>query len=1646
MSRKPAKARAASSKAVAGFGAASFGTFTTAASGINLSYLAEPPDFSAVPDANVVVSLKNLQKKDATTKAKALEELLAHVQACPHEQGGVEEPILEVWVQLYPRVSIDNSRRVRELSHTLQYELMRSARKRMEKNVPKLVGPWLAGTFDRDRAVSRAATEGLSSFLTTPDKIVQFWKRCQQQILDYAHDAAKETPETLSDRRSTNSDDAHAKYARVLAGSLALVLNLLQKLSFADIEKCADSYDQFLENPKVWESAVFDDPNVRRLASQLLSTSLEKRPDRVGAALPRLSKVFVAEGLKSSQIGSASDYVEALIKLTVKCPTIWTDDYRSKKTPISRLRLFLESGSKGAPPQYWANVTRLIEAIPSGILPDDADGALELVKSMRKGITSRDEPRTNAVEAWSAYLSLVRRFLQTVPSAEARLQLCEETIFPLTSHYLFPSPETSVWSTGSQLPILIKAYTSTTTLPSEDLLEATKLQWGRLKDDLKNHIRDSLPEASKDHVKSQRATAEEGERWFSFTGKVLDAHEKTVAGDRPIPDIMTRFSVEVLEEGLGLLKNRNWKPFGAALIVESALKQAPSLFHTIPSTQGILGQLNDCLVEGREVFLGATSAPYIISSIMLLGQIPPRLGDFERIWKTSIAVVMECLDTAGAVPALSKLLSSTQAAELALKDPTLQSELIRRCLMCAVGNAGSSWELFNNVFTFGALSETASRRLATELLDRSSNPSGQVNDGVLKALHIFVKTRKGILTQDDELHMALVANLLRLSESGSGPEVSMLQALLEDPSDGISNAQNLVQQNINNASPNSLSIDTLVQQTLQARDMIRASSQDGDTGVQMLALLPDPKIWRQQLSILLQENSNPSLALANGLSGLCFLARGQSVDKDISMKRDGRGDALSGRMGLYVTKLISAGFEFDTVAFTTKIDLIICLLLTAELTTDQLNMHSSNGLWGSLPDSEARADLESFVNAARQYVVGLTENAPGWRDGTGTESSRLVHAIIDRLAEDTQTLSSLAFYSARAMELIFDWLAAKYGFPASGEQWLADSPYFKSSASTAFTAAAVLAGFAETLSASKTINNFCNRLVSDIAGSKLGDDKSLITLNLFHICALVYDAGELPVANNRLVFAVKQITSWLDTPEEFSQAFATEACHCLSRLLPCIKDVYGTYWEKAVDFCVYLLTKSPVQPIDHRLPEIHASLGLLRTLERLEEPNDDLVDVLDSSSEKRSAALIDLLKLPRENHTLPLDIVDIIVCHDVEKLPLQQYDDLTELYGLVASEFRFIQTAAFTILDKALPAAQEKLSVDVLLEKQDARLPDELLSLLLDAPTLDAYSDAMLAQFPTAVRSYLLSWHLVFDAFQAASFKVRSDYAENLKTEDYISPLMNFTFDVLGHSAAHGLNLDRAGFTMDNIRHYDLKLASSETEERNMQWLLVHLYYRVLKFVPGLFKSWHISCRSKQTKIAVEAWMAKYFSPILISEALDDVLTWNDSQETPIGDEKELLVKVSRAAREVIAGYEVDDLQASIAIRIPPEFPLEAVTVVGINRVAVDERKWKSWILTTQGVITFSGGNIIDGLAAFRRNVIGALKGQSECAICYSIISTDKKMPDKRCQTCKNLFHRTCLYKWFQSSNQNTCPLCRNPIDYLGADTRARRGGAGAGA
>lgn len=247
----------------------------------------------------------------------------------------------------------------------------------------------------------------------------------------------------------------------------------------------------------------------------------------------------------------------------------------------------------------------------------------------------------------------------------------------------------------------------------------------------------------------------------------------------------------------------------------------------------------------------------------------------------------------------------------------------------------------------------------------------------------------------------------------------------------------------------------------------------------------------------------------------------------------------------------------------------------------------------------------------------------------------------------------------------------------------------------------------------------------------------------------------------------------------------------------------------------------------------------------------------------------------------------------------------------------------------------------------------ELLSLLLNTPAAQDISDV--TEFSPSIRGYLLSWLIVFESYKTASLKVRNDYSELLKTENYIASLLDFMFVMLGHSDANPLSLERARIDNEMVRHYDMwKATDSEPDERSINWLLVNLYYLCLNYTPGLVRTWWFGCDSRQTSLAVDSWTRKFFTPLVVEDTLEEVDKWSSNQEPPTEDEKELVIKVSKRSKEIFAGYEVDELMMQIVIRFPDNYPLEGVKVDGLNRVAVTEKKWLSWLRNTQGVITFS--------------------------------------------------------------------------------------------
>lgn len=99
---------------------------------------------------------------------------------------------------------------------------------------------------------------------------------------------------------------------------------------------------------------------------------------------------------------------------------------------------------------------------------------------------------------------------------------------------------------------------------------------------------------------------------------------------------------------------------------------------------------------------------------------------------------------------------------------------------------------------------------------------------------------------------------------------------------------------------------------------------------------------------------------------------------------------------------------------------------------------------------------------------------------------------------------------------------------------------------------------------------------------------------------------------------------------------------------------------------------------------------------------------------------------------------------------------------------------------------------------------------------------------------------------------MQENYVSSIKENDVLIPLLEFTFDFLQQS--HQKMVDASKF---DIRSFELD--QSDSQEKEIQWLLVHLYFLCLKYLANMTKSWWIDAK-KRTKGPVEAWTEKYVS------------------------------------------------------------------------------------------------------------------------------------------------------------------------------------------
>lgn len=1478
------------------------------------------------------------------------------------------------------------------------------AGKRMAPHLSKVIGPWLCGLYDNDRSVARAAQDSLTAAFTTAEKRKALWKIYKDALVDHAQDAILvQTSKTLSDERTTTADDAEAKFVRVVGTAMYMFSQLVKSdavnLSPGAEPEFKEKVQRLLGDKKLWEYAYCQDPYLRRGICHLAIDCVDMFVDDLDWTT--ISTCFVSKGLHGSQQGSSRQFSEALLVLTRAHSQIWTTDYSSKTPALKRLVQYLRKGSQRGPEDVWNNTAMLLKQIPLSVFRQgdfEHKEASTVMEAFRAGVTHPDEPRPNLPVAWTAYVDLCFWFMDHTTDPTSRESILTAHLLPIVDQYVRNDPNQVSWTLPSSAALQVSGNIFVGMLQRDcgNLLDDT---WSQLYQDLIDWMKLSLPESSKDFAKSQDGVTARAERLFKLKAGMLARGGLDHSAQAHIDAMLQRRDERLIVAAIDTLKTRKGKPYGAAAVLEIVVSQ--------PGFGGLQQpSLRQFCAQDLSPMLLSVSAERLISVLLRTGQpIDPVVP----------ILLQNAASNAHAMDALLRLLKGMGREQLAglvgleafvvhATSSNIEEAQTRQLVQVVLQNANLK-------------SSRLHKRLLEQLMDllsASSAPSTQQS-----VMHLFDdilsdSSSAAVLTSDD-FGSALIATLVQLSDSHDQETADQASALLTklkqvnvDGTLTTASAATIVREQLAGVGT-PLSIFAVV-------DLARGTLQNVTGGdLQTIsALLPTRDQWSQALAPHMLHARPSSLAITSTLKGAIYAIEPGNEDGPQPLTRDAEDLSLAFRITLYVTKMLSTTDLFHLTTLDRRQSVYHYYPIALQLVNEKLTLETASEMWLQSSDEiiDEAADLLGEGHALVQ--TWLQEK------GDGAVANSLEDVWMASKAHEIQGASPYAY----CLGLTFTDIASRINNtrgPAHLLTRFANDLQDVRRSAELMRSASLVSIFRDYLTTSPQGRRLLNELIADATDldnltPSPSASRPLVLLNiLLDGHSSVLDT----IPSQRLVFLMQTLIRLLSKASE-EWPLISEMLSLLSSVLPNISDIYGEHWETVTQILVRLWEQG--DDLGNNLPVLHSSLrlyGHLKSLAISEDANEDLVDAWNAARSSLDTGLLQCLDLfgnPSRGLNQPRRITAELLRRQLSGVSLSHG---REIYHLLSSTEEAVQNAAYELLHQAIPARQEQLSLDLALDKKIAHLPAELLSLLDDRPGQTVPGDLV---GPTSSKRYLLAWHLVFDHFTRASYQLREVYTLDIKESKVLPGLLDYVCDVCRITSGRPVDASKV-----DIKRFELE--GAESGEKEEQWLIVHLYYNCLLYLPSLTRAWFIEQKNR-VKSPLESWTQKYFSPALVSASLATVTDWISTQSQEV-DDAPIAVKSSPKGSELVASIAIDPESPpiSLAISLPSAYPLDSPSVSSRTRVGVSEKNWQSWLRTFQ-IIIFSTGSIIEGLVAFRRNVQGALKGQSECAICYSIIGTDMQTPNKRCGTCRNTFHGSCLFRWFKSSNSSSCPLCRNNFNY----------------
>lgn len=637
-----------------------------------------------------------------------------------------------------------------------------------------MVPTWLAGTFDNDKGVAKAATSGWDSLLHSDEKMASLLKQSQGAVLAYAQEGLDETPETLSDERSMSPDDVKATYIRLIGNCIDMVTYLMKSLSEDDRKKYSSKYETFFGTTDFLECTSSEDAHLRRSSIRLINTCVFRHPSIIKSNLKPIAQALLSHALNSNQLGSAYDLLELVKILTAKFPEIWTET-SSKKGPLTRFRTFVEKGSQRGDSGYWPCLASLVTIMPQEVLPPKTVTLLDVLSSVRTGIRNRDEPKTNLPIAWAAYIKITQEMMvNKLSDPDSKVKLAQEALLPLISNFTLMPPGESAWSTDARtVESVLQLFSSLDAatlrdrvrdLLVEDLVSSAK----QLETDLFSPLNDGI-------------VASRLSRWFQvvdwvFANSELKAYLGSTKADNETILSVTERLVRACPK---VIEGRQGASYGAAsglaacMLSSALIKESPELLDYVKT------------YLGKQLFslLLTPSGEYLLSALNALKS-SGREDAFNQIWSTTIRKVLESDASNRQVNAVALMLRKGDSGDLALEDNLLQkfiSHHVEEALENDMGeDVEPSWTVLSAAAQSNSISAATFATITNSIIATFMIGSDSSIDRGLRALKCFPEKHCAFLLSSSHERLELLTCLIRLSEDemdSTDPREPAIQSL-----------------------------------------------------------------------------------------------------------------------------------------------------------------------------------------------------------------------------------------------------------------------------------------------------------------------------------------------------------------------------------------------------------------------------------------------------------------------------------------------------------------------------------------------------------------------------------------------------------------------------------------------------------------------------------------------------------------------------------------------------------------------------------------------------------------------------------------------------------------------------------------------------